>query len=390
MTTHKRHGGLGRGLGALIPTEVPEESADLSRPTKKTETTLSRPVDVFFSGGGVSSNNETHHLATHKSAVEEVNEEARQKQSWVAASESGRLELHSLRPVPAHPKTGAENDQPELQPVPGAEFAELPIQEITPNPRQPRTSFEQNDLDELAASISEVGLLQPIVVRRLSPHHFELIMGERRWRAAQMAGLDLIPAIIRHTDNAEMLRDALIENLHRVNLNPIEEAAAYRQLLDDFGCTQEQLSEKVSRSRPQISNTLRLLKLPPLVQRRLVSGTISAGHARALLRLENPSAMEQLAQRIVAEGLSVRAVEELVTQPPEKERRISRMTSADPATEDLANRLSSRFGTRVAVRYGKNVGRVSFEFRNANDLNRILAVMAPEEMGLPIPIEPVD
>ena len=197
--------------------------------------------------------------------------------------------------------------------VGGAYFQELPIEAVTPNPRQPRQVFDEDALDELVASIQEVGLLQPVVVREAEPGHYELVMGERRWRASQRAGLTEIPAIVRATADDDLLRDALMENLHREQLNPLEEAAAYQQLLDDFGATHEELARKVGRSRPHISNTLRLLHLSPAVQRRVAAGVLTAGHARALLSLEDPEAQDHLAHRIVAEGLSVRAVEEIVT-----------------------------------------------------------------------------
>ena len=196
--------------------------------------------------------------------------------------------------------------------VPGAYFEEVAIAAVTPNPRQPRQAFDDGALDELAASVREVGLLQPVVVRKVMPGHYELIMGERRWRACQRAGLERVPAIVREAPDDDLLRDALIENLHREQLNPLEEAAAYQQLLDDFGATHEELAGKIGRSRPHISNTLRLLSLPPAVQRRVAAGVLSAGHARALLGLEDRQAQEHLAHRIVAEGLSVRAVEEIV------------------------------------------------------------------------------
>ena len=198
--------------------------------------------------------------------------------------------------------------------MPGARFAELPVTAIRPNTWQPRTVFDEGDLDELVESIREIGVLQPIVVRpdKEHPGEYELIMGERRWRATQAAELETIPAIVRDTDDGDMLRDALLENLHRSDLNPLEEAAAYRQLLDDFGCTHEELANRIARSRPQISNTLRLLRLPPLVQRRVAAGVLSAGHARALLGLSDGAEIERLAQRIVSEGLSVRATEEIV------------------------------------------------------------------------------
>ncbi|KON73264.1 hypothetical protein M768_10000 [Cellulosimicrobium cellulans F16] len=276
----------------------------------------------------------------------------------------------------------------DLVPVPGARFAEVPTASIRPNPRQPRTVFDEGDLDELVGSIREIGVLQPIVVRPVPGEDgsFELIMGERRWRATQAAGLDVIPAIIRETDDADLLRDALLENLHRSALNPLEEAAAYRQLLDDFGCTHEELAERISRSRPQISNTLRLLRLPPLVQRRVAAGVLSAGHARALLGLTDGAEIERLAQRIVAEGLSVRATEEIVAMGGlDGERRAPRAPRAgqrSAAIDELAHRLSDRFETRVKVDLGKNKGRLTVEFASVEDLNRILDVMAPDDPGL--------
>ncbi|MDQ8041977.1 ParB/RepB/Spo0J family partition protein [Cellulosimicrobium sp. XJ-DQ-B-000] len=282
--------------------------------------------------------------------------------------------------------TGGAAD--DLVPVPGARFAELPTSSIRPNPRQPRTVFDEGELDELIGSIREIGVLQPIVVRPVTGESaaYELIMGERRWRATQAAGLDVIPAIVRETDDADLLRDALLENLHRSALNPLEEAAAYRQLLDDFGCTHEELADRISRSRPQISNTLRLLRLPPLVQRRVAAGVLSAGHARALLGLTDGAEIERLAQRIVAEGLSVRATEEIVAMGGlDGERRAPRTPRAgqrSAAIDELAHRLSDRFETRVKVDLGKNKGRLTVEFASVEDLNRILDVMAPDDPGL--------
>jgi ParB family chromosome partitioning protein len=275
----------------------------------------------------------------------------------------------------------------DLVPVPGASFAELPVGSIRPNPRQPRSVFDEGELDELVGSIKEIGVLQPVVVRPVpeDPGHYELIMGERRWRATQAAGLDAIPAIIRVTDDEDLLRDALLENLHRSALNPLEEAAAYRQLLDDFGCTHDELALRISRSRPQISNTLRLLRLPPLVQRRVAAGVLSAGHARALLGLSDGAAIERLAQRIVSEGLSVRATEEIVALGVGDEKAPAHRPRAgqrSEAVDALASRLSDRFETRVRVDLGKSKGRVTIEFASVEDLNRILDVMAPEDPGL--------
>jgi ParB family transcriptional regulator, chromosome partitioning protein len=263
----------------------------------------------------------------------------------------------------------------------GAYFEEIPVGAITPNPRQPRQAFDEDALDELAASIREVGLLQPVVVRKIMPGHYELIMGERRWRACELAGLPQIPAIVRETPDDDMLRDALIENLHREQLNPLEEAAAYQQLLDDFSATHEELARKVGRSRPHISNTIRLLSLPAGVQKRVAAGVLSAGHARALLGVEDLQAQEQLAHRIVAEGLSVRAVEEIVAlgahaakAPRQHE---SRPKPVAPWLKDLADRLSDAFDTRVKVELGQRKGKIVVEFASQEDLERIVKTMAP-------------
>ena len=266
-----------------------------------------------------------------------------------------------------------------MAPVPdGSYFAELPLEAISPNPRQPRTVFDEEAMNELVESIREVGMLQPIVVRPIGGAQFELVMGERRWRAAQQAGVDTIPAIVRETADHELLRDALLENLHRAQLNPLEEAAAYQQMLEDFGCTQEELASRIKRSRPQISNTIRLLRLPPTVQRRIAAGVISAGHARALLAIEDPTSQERLAQRVVAEGLSVRAVEELVTvgeaaDPAPRRQRQPKMVA--PKVKDLAGRLSDHFDTRVRVTLGRTKGRIVIEFATVDDLERIVALI---------------
>src|SRR5215813_5646997 len=236
-------------------------------------------------------------------------------------------------------------------------FDEIAIGAITPNPRQPRQNLDDDALEELAASIREVGLLQPVVVRKVMPGRFELVMGERRWRACQRAGLEHVPAIVRGTSDDELLREALMENLHREQLNPLEEAAAYQQLLDDFQATHDELARKVGRSRPHISNTIRLLNLPSAVQKRVAAGVLSAGHARALLTVEDLQAQEHLAHRIVAEGLSVRAVEEIValgahaTKAPRKQE--ARPKPVAPALRDLADRLSDAFDTRVKVEIGQ-------------------------------------
>lgn len=265
--------------------------------------------------------------------------------------------------------------------VGGAYFQELPIEVVTPNPRQPREVFDEDALAELADSIREVGLLQPVVVREAGPGQYELVMGERRWRASQRAELTHIPAIVRATGNDDMLRDALMENLHREQLNPLEEAAAYQQLLDDFGATHEELAKKVGRSRPHITNTIRLLQLSNAVQLRVAAGVLSAGHARALLSLDDPEAQDHLARRIVAEGLSVRAVEEIVTMggvKPVKARRPAVRAASAPALDRLADRLSDAFDTRVKVELGKRKGKITVEFGSLEDLERIITTMSPD------------
>lgn len=269
-------------------------------------------------------------------------------------------------------------DAEELVSVGGARFAEVPIAEIRPNPKQPRTVFDEDQLAELVSSISEVGLLQPIVVRPLDDGGYELVMGERRLRASQQAGLSTIPAIVRRTEEADLLRDALLENLHRVQLNPLEEAAAYQQMMSDFACTQEELSTRIKRSRPQISNTIRLLQLPAPVQRRVAAGVLSAGHARAILMLPDATAMEHLATRIVAEGLSVRAAEEIVSVGEHGTRRAPRSTrplELSPAAEELQRELGERLDTRVLVSEGRAKGRIVIEFAGPEDLERIAEIL---------------
>jgi ParB family chromosome partitioning protein len=269
---------------------------------------------------------------------------------------------------------------PELPPVPeGAYFADLPIEQVAPNQVQPRQVFEEEAMAELVHSIREVGLLQPVVVRRSGSASYELVMGERRWRAAQEAGLEHIPAIVRQTDDADMLRDALLENLHRSQLNPLEEAAAYQQLLEDFSCTHEELASRIGRSRPQISNTIRLLKLSPAVQRRVAAGVLSAGHARSLLAVEDPDQQDRLAARVVAEGISVRGLEELVAvgETGTPEAAVRRRKPTAPGLQDLAERLSDRLETRVKVDLGQRKGRITVEFASLDDLRRIVDIMDP-------------
>ena len=279
------------------------------------------------------------------------------------------------------PAGAVSTAEPEPAEVFGARYQEIPISAITPNPRQPRRTFDEDALEELAESIREVGLLQPVVVRAAGPDRYELIMGERRWRASQRAGLTEIGAIIKQTQDNDLLRDALIENLHRQQLDPLEEAAAYQQLLDDFGATHEELARKVGRSRPHISNTLRLLNLPPVVQKRVAAGVLSAGHARALLSLSDPLAQERLATRIVAEGLSVRNVEEIVSlgadDAPRKRTPAGRQPVA-PGLIRLADRLSDLYETRVKVEQGRHKGKIIIEYATLDDLERIVNAMTPD------------
>ncbi|GAA2427579.1 ParB/RepB/Spo0J family partition protein [Streptomyces glaucus] len=346
----ERRRGLGRGLGALIP----------AAPTEKTV------APAVVGGTAPASPPVVSALATDRG---------------VAAAKVAGLP-HVSRETEEPPAGGAV----ETPPAPmGAHFAEIPLDSITPNPRQPREVFDEDALAELVTSIKEVGLLQPVVVRQAGPARYELIMGERRWRACREAGLEKIPAIVRATEDEKLLLDALLENLHRAQLNPLEEAAAYDQLLKDFNCTHDQLADRIGRSRPQVSNTLRLLKLSPAVQRRVAAGVLSAGHARALLSVEDSEEQDRLAHRIVAEGLSVRAVEEIVTlmgsrpqkaQRPKGPRAGARVS---PALSDLATRLSDRFETRVKVDLGQKKGKITVEFASMEDLERILSTLAPGE-----------
>jgi ParB family transcriptional regulator, chromosome partitioning protein len=278
---------------------------------------------------------------------------------------------------------GEQAASPEAAPaeVPGASFREVPVDAIRPNPKQPRQVFDEDAQDELKASIREFGLLQPVVVREAGPGSYELVMGERRWRASRDLGLPTIPAIVRDTADDAMLRDALLENLHRAQLNPLEEAAAYRQLLEEFGTTHEELANRIGRSRSQVTNTIRLLNLPVPVQRRVAAGVLSAGHARALLTLDDTDAQDALATRIVAEGLSVRAVEELVAlaghEKPSATRSAPARRVSAPALTDLADRLSDNFDTRVKVELGRRKGKIVLEFASVDDLERIVGLMVP-------------
>lgn len=415
--------GLGRGLGALIPTgpELDEQGPGSGPGEQDGEMdTVGGSVATVVEERPAPALSRTDEIPVGTLSVDTASAEPRLEKKtvkntgprpstvkWDSAIASGRLSVANDAVDGSGPSAlddaffsrdesdadVVSRETPQLLPVPGARFAELPVTAIRPNTWQPRTVFDEGDLDELVESIREIGVLQPIVVRphKEVPGEYELIMGERRWRATQAAELDTIPAIVRDTDDGDMLRDALLENLHRSDLNPLEEAAAYRQLLDDFGCTHEELATRIARSRPQISNTLRLLRLPPLVQRRVAAGVLSAGHARALLGLTGGAEIERLAQRIVSEGLSVRATEEIVMLTEsdgsgDKTRKAPRAGMRSEAVDELATRLSDRFETRVKVALGKTKGRMTVEFASVEDLNRILNVMAPQEQGLLKPL----
>ncbi|MEW2009370.1 MULTISPECIES: ParB/RepB/Spo0J family partition protein [Microbacterium] len=316
--------GLGRGIGALIPTADQTE----------------RPVDVFFPGA-------------------------------------------KIAPTPEAPSTSANAaPETELEAVPGIHLIQVDPQAIVPNPRQPRTHFNPEDLAELVHSVREFGVLQPVVVRKNSDGEYELIMGERRTRAAREAGLEAIPAIVRDTADEDLLRDALLENLHRSELNPLEEASAYQQLLDDFGITQEELATRIGRSRPQISNTIRLLKLPVPVQQRVAAGVLTAGHARAILSVDSPEAMQRLADKVVNEDLSVRATEEAAKSQPSAGKTPKPTPGARRAyLDEVAGKLGDRLNTRVRISLGARKGQVTIDFASIQDLNRILEELGEEGYG---------
>ena len=421
--------GLGRGLGALIPSSAAGNGSGNG-------TTVSRPVDLFFPEGrkkvdpapGVVENGGTTRGLSTDSVVAPSKQAAAKDLSVTkdetapkvaspakpaaessekpAASKAPSKAAAKTRPAAKSPDLSSVPDEPTMEPtlvgdvaevtngeadngvdlveVPGVRFAEIPVSDIHPNRKQPRSVFDEDDMAELIHSVREIGVLQPIVVRTSTEEGgepYELVMGERRWRAVQAAGMETIPAIVRDTTDDDLLRDALLENLHRSQLNPLEEAAAYQQLLEDFGTTHEQLADRIGRSRPQVSNTLRLLKLPPLVQRRVAASVLSAGHARALLALPDAAAMERLAQKIVAEGMSVRATEEAVTlyQDPTKpaKNNIPRPGARHERLDYLASSLSDRLDTNVKISLGVRKGRVSIEFASVEDLNRIMEVLAP-------------
>ena len=408
----RKHSGLGRGLGALIPQAS-------ERTPQAAPSTPSRPLDVFFPEGSSAGKRggSAKDLLQPKRATASSKKKRPTMPSVEAAggrraggSRSGlgggingsdSRTSAARQPVSTVPggatDTHAEQDvsretstDHELLPVPGASFAEIAIDQIVPNTKQPREVFDEDDLKELSASIKEVGVLQPVVVRSIPATgrseklqeflaekpdaRYELIMGERRLRASELAGETTIPAIIRETDDGDLLRDALLENLHRAQLNPLEEASAYQQLMADFGATQEELAKRIARSRPQIANTLRLLKLPPSVQKKVAAQVITAGHARALLSLSTAEEMERLAERIVAEGLSVRTTEEIVRLGKAKATprpRARQQRPLSPLGESVVSALADAYDTRVTITEGRKKGRIVIEFAGSDDLQRI-------------------
>ena len=408
----RKHAGLGRGLGALIPQA--SEQTPHSAPSAP-----SRPLDVFFPEGssagkrggsakdllqpkrGTASSKKKRPTmpsveaaggrrgAGSRSGLGGGNDgsDSRQKAARVPAKDASVNEADKREEQNVSRETSVDL---ELLPVPGASFAEIAIDQIVANTKQPREVFDEDDLKELSASIKEVGVLQPVVVRSIPAKgrseklteflaekpeaRFELIMGERRLRASELAGETTIPAIIRETEDGDLLRDALLENLHRAQLNPLEEASAYQQLMADFGATQEELAKRIARSRPQIANTLRLLKLPPSVQKKVAAQVITAGHARALLSLSTPEEMERLAERIVAEGLSVRTTEEIVRLGKAKATPRPRARQQRPLSqlgESVVSALSDAYDTRVTITEGRKKGRIVIEFAGSEDLQRI-------------------
>ena len=408
----RKHTGLGRGLGALIPQA--SEQTPQNAPSAP-----SRPLDVFFPEGSSAGKRggSAKDLLQPKRATAS-SKKKRPSMPSVEASGGRRAtgsrnalgggikgsDSRKANPrVPAGAGAVAADDvrghdnvsretsvDHELLPVPGASFAEIAIDQIVPNTKQPREVFDEDDLKELSASIKEVGVLQPVVVRSIPAKgrseklqeflaekpeaRYELIMGERRLRASELAGETTIPAIIRETDDGHLLRDALLENLHRAQLNPLEEASAYQQLMADFGATQEELAKRIARSRPQIANTLRLLKLPPSVQKKVAAQVITAGHARALLSLSTAEEMERLAERIVAEGLSVRTTEEIVRLGKAKATprpRARQQRPLSPLGESVVSALSDAYDTRVTITEGRKKGRIVIEFAGSDDLQRI-------------------
>lgn len=400
--------GLGRGLGALIPqstknsgnaeAKASEKTAAVKTAPKKVSTPIEEPMtDGLFEmahEAKPAEDEKAEEKVEAPASSQDVSRETSKKKSRVDMGAALRNTTLTRRPVDfffgedvSIPQSASE-EQGGLVPVPGAQFAELNVRDIHPNRKQPRTDFDEQDMEELIHSVREVGVLQPIVVRpsrENGAEKYELVMGERRWRATQAAGLSTIPAIVRETEDGDLLRDALLENLHRSQLNPIEEAAAYQQLMEEFDTTQEQLAKRIGRSRSQISNTIRLLKLPALVQRRVAAGILSAGHARALLALMDQAQIETLAQKIVNEGLSVRATEELVNHTSGvaevKERKAPHPQKHRERLDYIAEAFADKLDTSVKISLGARKGKMTIEFANVEDLNRIIRVLDSDFSG---------
>lgn len=357
--------GLGRGIGALIPTS---------------ESAQARPVDVFFPGGRTKTLDED---APTTEAAPLSTEASGDASAGIDQTPVTDVAEPAGNDDPPSGSTTTPDDDVELVAIPGARLIQIDPNEIVPNPRQPRTNFDPDDLAELVHSVREFGVLQPVVVRTNEDGAYELIMGERRTRASREAGLTSIPAIVRDTADEDLLRDALLENLHRSQLNPLEEASAYQQLLEDFGITQEQLAGRIGRSRPQISNTIRLLKLPMPVQQRVAAGVLSAGHARAILSLDDAAAMQRLADKIVNEDLSVRAAEAAASAGKTGSSRlpIAKAGARRAHLDDVAERLGDRLNTTVRISLTARKGQINIDFATIQDLNRILAELGETEYG---------
>ncbi len=387
-----RRGGLGRGLGALIPTAPPARVEEVSAPVAVADPPGEAPdaavnavgapadalADASVAPGDPFDNPAAGSAGGAPAGADDPATATEQPEVPTPTVETGLAAPDPDVETPTAPDDAAS----ELAAVPGLSFLEIPVEQIRANARQPRTVFDDDALAELTHSVREFGVLQPIVVRS-QPDGYELVMGERRLRAAVAAGLTAIPALVRDTADDAMLRDALLENIHRAQLNPLEEAAAYQQLLQEFGVTHDELAAKIGRSRSQVSNTIRLMNLSVPVQRRVAAGVLSAGHARALLGLAESDDQDELAVRIVAEGLSVRATEEIVALAARgglersNTRRRPVRTFTAPAAADLAERLSDTFDTRVRVDIGKRKGKITVEFATMGDLERIVGIIAP-------------
>ena len=384
---------LGKGLGALFPAlpgeampseTVTPESAKPETPPHDEAKQAAAPSEPKASGTTRSGRKTSGKRASMPSLDTIVHPSDMFFDTTLAQPSAPAPKSKEPEPKVSRETSEAEPEV-ELRPVQGGYLDELRLDTIVPNAHQPRTIFDEDDLHELSESIREVGVLQPIVVRRLTPGQYELVMGERRWRASKLAGLESIPAIVKTTSDNDMLRDALLENLHRVALNPLEEAAAYQQMIDEFGLTQQQLSKSISKSRPQIANTLRLLNLPVTVQKKVASGVLSAGHARALLALPTEEAMEKLADRIIGEGLSVRSTEEIVSmQVAASEQPKKRRTHAvNPwVGSAIQQSLENRFDTKVSIKGTAKHGRIEIVFSSPEDMDRIMKLLVPESSTL--------